>query len=298
MFAILATRVTLLNISHYRLLNRLGAGASAEVYLAEDLNLRRKVALKLLHRKLTANSEQVKRFKQEAEWTSMLNHPNVLTIFETGIEDGTYYIATEYVEGETLRQTLTHPIDLMRILDITSGVASALVAAHELWLIHRDIKPENIMIRKDGYVKVLDFGVAKLTQSLSAGLTLPHMVIGTLEYLSPEQIEGEAVDPRTDLYALGVVLYEMLVGQTPFTADSIIDIINNVRTREPRLENVRLEGVPGPIAAWAIPELDRIIRKLLEKNPELRFQSGNELLKEIGELKQELQFQKRAIQQT
>jgi len=238
--------------------------------------------------------EQVKRFRQEAEWASMLNHPNVLTIFETGIEDGVYFIATEYIDGLTLRQTLNKPIDLMQVLAIAEGVTKALMAAHELWLIHRDIKPENIMVRHDGLVKVLDFGVAKLTQNLSVGLTLPNMVIGTLEYLSPEQIEGEAVDPRTDLHALGVVLYEMLVGRTPFAADSVVDIISNVRSVRPDLSGATLRGASAEITVFALPELDRITRKLLEKNPELRYQSGKELLKELEDFRAELQFLMRA----
>src|SRR5581483_8728814 len=205
--------VNVLKVGRYRMLERLGDGASGAVYLAEDTVIRRKVALKLF-RQQEADARALRNFEREAQCASLLNHPNIVTLFDVGVEDDVRYIASEYVEGETLRELLQNgPLPIIDAIDIALGVASALVAAHEAWVVHRDVKPENIMLRRDRCVKVLDFGVAKLagggeqTDPLKRG----HKLVGTLPYLSPEQVRGEPIiDTRSDIYSLGVVMYEML----------------------------------------------------------------------------------------
>src|SRR3989441_10183803 len=215
-------------ISHYRILSKLGAGGMGEVYLAEDTKLDRKIALKLLPTKFTEDADRVRRFIQEAKAASALNHPNIITIYEIGQEQGTHYMAAEFIDGQTLRQRMmSDKLSLNVALDIAVQIASALAAAHAAGIVHRDIKPENIMVRRDGLVKVLDFGLAKLTaHRLQAGHgdaptvtttgTVPGMVMGTLRYVSPEQARGLEVDARTDIFSLGIVLFEMVSGQLPF----------------------------------------------------------------------------------
>jgi serine/threonine protein kinase len=281
--------VSLLKIDRYKILRQLGSGGSAEVYLAEDTVLRRKVALKILHKKMTEDAQQVERFRSEAEWMSMLSHPNLLTIFEVGEADGVHFIASEFVEGETLRQKLSHgPLTLRNALEIAIDVASALRVAHEMWIVHRDVKPENILIHPEGFVKVLDFGVAKLTQPLSAKkpITLPRMVVGTLQYLAPEQIRGEAVDPRTDLWALGAVLFESITGEAPFTSSNVAELFVAITTGEvPRVEE---RGVAAP------PQLDKILRRLLAKTPEERPESAAVVIAELKDLLEEVVYLERS----
>jgi eukaryotic-like serine/threonine-protein kinase len=213
-------------IGHYQVLSHIGRGGMGEVFLARDTSLGRKVALKLLRRDFTRNEERLRRFRQEARAASALNHPNIVTIHEIGQEDSLHFMATEYVEGETLRQHLAGGrMTLGQTLDVAIQVASALAAAHQAGIIHRDIKPENVMLRTDGYVKVLDFGLAKLTETktldtaaptLAKVETAPGVVMGTFSYMSPEQARGLAVDARTDIWSLGVMIYEMAAGRQPF----------------------------------------------------------------------------------
>src|SRR6266513_3900355 len=206
-------------IGHYKISKRIGSGGMGEVYLAIDMTAGRKAALKLLPERFTGDAERLKRFQQEAHALVGLNHPNILTIYEIGEDHSTHYIASELIEGETLRQRLEHgPMQLREAVDVAIQVASALVAAHETGIVHRDIKPENIMLRPDGYVKVLDFGIAKLaeqelplTVSKDEALLLVETnlgsVLGTVRYMSPEQAYGTPIDKRTDIWSLGVVLY-------------------------------------------------------------------------------------------
>ena len=222
----------------YRILKRLGAGGMGEVYLAFDIRLERQVALKFLPPHLTSNEQAVRRFQQEARAASALNHPNILTIHEVGQIEGEHFIASEYVDGITLRTALYRKsVDVFTAVDIATQVASALMAAHSAGVVHRDLKPTNIMIRPDGYVKVIDFGLAKLIQALDRDSpidetrTRPGSVIGTLDYMSPEQARGDKLDQRTDLWSLGVVLYEMVAQRRPFEGDTeshvVVGILDN-----------------------------------------------------------------------
>src|SRR5213079_898867 len=219
-------------IGHYKISESIGAGGMGEVYLATDITAGRKAALKLLPLRFTGDADRLKRFQQEAHAVVGLNHPNILTVYEIGEDHSTHYIASELIEGETLRQRLMRgPIQLSEALDIAIQVASALAAAHERGIVHRDIKPENIMLRPDGYVKVLDFGIAKLAEE-QLPATMPRdealflietnlgSVLGTVRYMSPEQARGGHVDKTTDIWSLGVVLYEMVSGHAPFTGDT------------------------------------------------------------------------------
>src|SRR6266478_6455998 len=219
-------------LGHYHVLSLLGAGGMGEVYLAEDTRLKRKVALKLLPAELTANRDRLRRFEQEARAASALNHPNIITIHEIRQVDGLNFIVTELIEGQTLRQQIaTERMKLSLVLDVAMQVASALTAAHAAGIIHRDLKPENVMLRPDGLIKVLDFGLAKLTEPRTSKMdseaatvarvdTKMGAVMGTAQYMSPEQARGLKVDARTDIFSLGVVLYEMLAGRPPFTGES------------------------------------------------------------------------------
>src|SRR5437762_4974111 len=219
------------SIGHYQVVSLLGVGGMGQVYLAEDSKLRRKVALKLLPASYTRDESRLRRFQQEARAASALNHPNILTIHELGEVNGEQFIATEFVEGETLRDRLNRaPLNLAETLDVAVQIAGALAAAHKAGIVHRDIKPENIMLRHDGYVKVLDFGLAKLIEAEEArpedltrsmNQTGTGTVMGTLHYMSPEQSRGEEVDARTDIFSLGVVLYEMVTGQLPFEGKDV-----------------------------------------------------------------------------
>jgi eukaryotic-like serine/threonine-protein kinase len=281
--------VSVLKISHYKLLRQLGSGGASQVYLAEDTNLHRKVAIKLLHKAYTQDPKQLQRFRQEAEWTSMLSHPNLLTIFEIGESDGTHFIVSEYVEGETLRKRLGRgKLPTREALDIALSVGAALRVAHEAWVVHRDIKPENIMLHTNGFVKVLDFGVAKLTEpsGQNKAITLPRMVVGTLQYLAPEQIRADAVDPRTDLWSLGVVMYEMLAGVAPFASHSIVELFEGITRRDPAPLRTLVPEVPV--------ELEKVVHKLLSKEAEERYQTTVELLRDLEEVREELVFRERS----
>src|SRR5881628_3662536 len=227
-------------IGHYQISKLIGAGGMGEVYLATDITAGRKAALKLLPMRFTSDAERLKRFQQEARALVGFNHPNILTVYEIGEDHSTHYIASELIEGETLRQRLMRgPMQLSEAVEVAIQMASALAAAHEAGIVHRDIKPENIMLRPDGYVKVLDCGIAKLAEQ-EVPVTIPTdealllvetnlgSILGTVRYMSPEQACGGQVDPTTDIWSLGVVLYEMLTGHTPFTGDTPGEVMSAI----------------------------------------------------------------------
>src|SRR5438477_6015695 len=226
------------HFGRYEIRSPIGAGGMGEVYLAHDAQLNRPVALKLLPVGVTQDADRLRRFQQEARATSALNHPNILTIYEIGEADGTHFIATEFIDGTTLRDLLARErMKIDEVLDVSIQVASALAAAHEAGIVHRDIKPENIMLRRDGIVKVLDFGLAKLTEQPRTATidtsaptkalvnTEPGMVMGTTHYMSPEQARGLETDARTDIWSLGCVLYELVAGRLPFAGQTTSDLI-------------------------------------------------------------------------
>jgi len=281
-------------IGHYRIESLIGVGGMGEVVLARDEQRGRKAALKLLPEHLTADEAQLSRFKAEARTASALNHPNILTVYEIGSEGNVRFIATEFIEGVTLRPLLAdEKTNLRTALEIAVQVASALTAAHEAGVVHRDIKPENIMLRPDGYVKVLDFGIAKLTEegparehhelATTSGLqTRPGLVLGTGRYMSPEQARGQKVDARSDIWSLGVVLYEMVVGIPPFLGETPSDCIASILTKElPPLSGV-LPDVPL--------KLEEILQKALRKDRDERYQTARELLGDLHTLKGELEL--------
>jgi serine/threonine-protein kinase len=277
-------------ISHYRVDRLLGVGGMGEVYLAEDATLRRKVALKLLPERFSEDGERVRRFQREARAASKLNHPNIITIYEVGQEESRHFIATEYIEGQTLRDRLqsTEPISVGEILDVAIGVASALTAAHEAGILHRDIKPENIMLRPDGYVKVLDFGLAKLMDpDPLAPESNTGSLMGTLLYLAPEQARGHAPDARSDIYALGAVVYEMLTGRPPMMADNFVDFAIAIATKDPEAPSHFIRGLA--------PEVDRVTLKALQKEPAKRYPAARELLNDLRTLRQEIDFETKLI---
>src|SRR3989440_9197180 len=228
-------------LGHYKVIEQIGTGGMGEVYLAEDTRLSRKVALKVLPDYFTKDDERVRRFQQEARAASALNHPNIITIYEIGEIDSRHFIATEFIEGETLRQRMTKSqMKIAEVLDVAAQVAWALSAAHQAGIAHRDIKPRNIMLRPDGVVKVLDFGLAKLTEQKGDDLeaaTLVHtkqgIVMGTAHYMSPEQARGQKMDARTDIFSLGVVLYEMVTGRVPFAGETMTDVLASILMLEP-----------------------------------------------------------------
>jgi eukaryotic-like serine/threonine-protein kinase len=283
-------------VSHYRILEKLGAGGMGVVYLAEDMKLGRKVAIKILSHEYTTNRDRLHRFEQEASAASNLNHPNILTIHEVGDDDGRHYIATEYIDGVTLRRKIAGTaLEMPAVLDIAVQVAGALEEAHAAGIVHRDIKPDNIMVRRNGYVKVLDFGLAKLTETIDRSpsdaeastrvlvQTDAGVVMGTSHYMSPEQARGKPVDARSDIWSLGVVIYEMVAGRTPFEGETSTDVIVAITQKE-----------PPPLARFApnVPaELDWIVMKALRKDRDERYQTIKELLTDLRRLKQRLEFE-------
>jgi eukaryotic-like serine/threonine-protein kinase len=263
-------------IAHYNIISLLGSGGMGEVYLAEDSRMHRKLALKLLPAHFTRDAGRIVRFQRESRAVSALNHPNIITIYEIGEDRGIHFIASEFIEGETLRKKINEgKLSVKAAIEITVQTANALFAAHATGIVHRDIKPENIMLRRDGYVKVLDFGLVKLTEVSNSGTNDPSplssptqsgAVLGTVNYMSPEQALGQEVDQRTDIFSLGVVLYEMVTGQSPFkgaTAASTFDAILN--RQPPALSSANSQ---------ASMELERIVKRALEKDRELRYQTA------------------------
>jgi serine/threonine-protein kinase len=303
-------------VGHCQLRSLLGKGGMGEVWLADDTHLGRQVAVKLLPEEFTADATRVQRFTREARAASALNHPNILTIHEIGTfateRATTHYIVTEYVEGETLRERMkslpAEQMPLTGAVEIATQIAAALAATHEAGIIHRDIKPENVMVRRDGLVKVLDFGLAKLMEErhgdaatrrhgeddstllaasprlpLAASSTAPGLVMGTPRYMSPEQARGEKVDMRTDIFSLGVVLYEMVAGQPPFAGAGISEMLAAI-----------LRDAPLPLTTCAPatpPELQRIVDQSLQKDRDARYQTMPELLTDLKRLQRQLERQ-------
>jgi eukaryotic-like serine/threonine-protein kinase len=288
-------------IGHYRVESLIGVGGMGKVYLARDERLGRKAAVKLLPDNLTTDEAQLSRFKNEARTASALNHPNILTVYEIGAEGEVQFIATEFIEGTTLRAALgSGKMSAQGALDIAVQVASALAAAHDAGVVHRDIKPENIMLRPDGYAKVLDFGIAKLTEQRRASAdhaiqttallqTRPGLVLGTAHYMSPEQARGQKVDARSDIWSLGVVLYEMVAGSPPFSGETPSDCIAAILTAEPTPLSSISPDVPT--------KLESILRKALRKNSDERYQTINDMLGELRNLKAKLEAE-RSLSQT
>ncbi len=295
-------------LGRYEIRSKIGEGGMGEVYLAEDTQLHRKVALKVLPAEVAAEQDRMRRFVLEAKSASALNHPNIITIYEIGEADDANFIATEYIEGKTLNKL--ESLSLTAALDVATQIASALQAAHSAGIVHRDIKPDNVMIRPDGLVKILDFGIAKLSgpPAIAGGLDLSEppaaagglsvdaeaatavksgtsagMIIGTSSYMSPEQARGKVVDARSDIFSFGVVLYEMLAGRKPFTGENAMDVIGSILTDEPRPLSQLLPKVP--------PEIERIINKALRKDREERYQTANDLLVDLKSLQKRLEFQ-------
>jgi eukaryotic-like serine/threonine-protein kinase len=300
-------------VSHYRIISKLGAGGMGDVYLAEDVNLGRRVALKLLPTKYTQDQERVLRFEHEARAASRLSHPNILTIYEIGESEGKHYIAMEFIKGQTLRRRMAgRRLPVGEALEIAVQIASALAAAHGAGITHRDIKPENIMLGDDHFVKVLDFGLAKLSQetfltshdpaitqaetieeTLSDHFatspletrpeTSPGMILGTLSYMSPEQARGLKVDARTDIFSLGIVLYEMVAGRPPFEAPTTGDMLVAILDRN-----------PPPLARFtseAPEELEWIILKTLAKDRDDRYQRAKSLMTDLRRLQKRLEYE-------
>jgi serine/threonine-protein kinase len=279
-------------LGRYEILSPIGAGGMGEVYLAEDTRLHRKVALKVLPENIAADKERLLRFEREAQAASALNHPNIITIHEIGETGDQLFIATEYIEGSTLRQKIEKKdLDVYESVRIAEQVAAGLSVAHQAHIIHRDIKPENIMIRRDGYVKILDFGLAKLVEKNPNTLdaeaetraqvnTKAGMIMGTVAYMSPEQARGKDIDERTDVWSLGVCLYEMLTKRQPFTSETTNDTIAAILTKEAHPLD---ENLPA--------ELHRIVKKTLQKDADKRYQTAKDLLIDLEEVKEELKFQ-------
>ena len=277
----------------YQILAKVGQGGMGEVYRARDTRLGRDVALKILAGAYTQDQDRIRRFRQEATAASALNHPGILTIHEAGDADGCQFIATEFVDGETVRQILNQRgrVPLNEALAIAVQVAAALAAAHKAGIVHRDIKPENVMVRPDGYVKLLDFGIAKLTErpdespdtdqiTRTLSQTRDGVIVGTVPYMSPEQARGAAVDARSDIWSLGCLLYEMLAGRSPFAGPTTSDVLVGILDKEP----APLTAPPHNIPA----ECDWIITKTLRKNADERYQKTEELLSDVRRLQEKL----------
>ena len=272
-------------IGTYKIEKMLGAGGMGEVYLAHDDKLKRKVALKILPAEFLADDERVRRFELEARSVSALNHPYIVTVYDVGKIENVHYIATEYVEGKTVRELIGDQINLKETLSIISQTAEALDEAHKAGIIHRDIKPENIMVRPDGYVKVLDFGLAKLVatddkrHNLNAQ-TMKGVIIGTLAYMSPEQIVGDRLDRRTDIWSLSVVLFELLTGENPFKGENRNTTYQNILSEE----SLHVSELNGKIPA----DLDRILVKALEKDADLRYQNASDLRADLKRVRRDI----------
>lgn len=282
-----------MKFARYEVIASAGRGGMGQVYFARDTQLRRNVALKLLASQLTRDPRGVRRFAQEAQAASALNHPNILTLYDFGEVDGVYYMATEYVEGETVRQRLNQGnLGAEEAANIGDQVASALIVAHERGIVHRDIKPANLMVRNDGIVKLLDFGIAKLTDEASRrgldtilSVSDAGAVMGTVRYMSPEQARGQVVDGRSDLFSLGVVMYEMLAGQAPFQGETTSDVIAEILKGEPIPLSTAVPGLA--------PQVEIIVQKAMRKKREERYQSASEMRQDLQEFRKETEFQRK-----
>src|SRR5215468_3221755 len=279
----------------FEVLSLLGVGGMGEVYLAQDTRLRRKIALKILPSQFTTNADRLRRFEQEAYAASSLNHPNLVTIFEIGNVDGTHFMAHEYIDGQSLWDRMKQePFPLQDALDVAVQIATALNAAHEAGIVHRDIKPKNVMLRRDGIVKVLDFGLAKLAEqqratevdsqaaTLAKITTDPGAVMGTPQYMSPEQARGQKADARTDIFSLGVVLYEMIAGQPPFGGVNAIEVMGAILKTEPAPLKFHFANLS--------PQLEHIVSRALRKDRDERYQRAKDLLIDLKDYKEELAF--------
>jgi eukaryotic-like serine/threonine-protein kinase len=290
-------------LGRYEIRSPLGAGGMGEVYLARDTQLDRDVALKILPEHLASDEQRMRRFVHEAKAASALNHPNIITIHEVGQTDSVHFIATELIDGVTLRHLMKKArMTLREAFDIVIQIASALTSSHAAGIVHRDIKPENVMLRSDGYVKVLDFGLAKLIEEArrsqrsdpeaptasaieteSAVQTEPGVVMGTVAYMSPEQARGLTVDARADIWSFGVVLFEMIAGRRPFGGDTTSDVIASILEREPAPLSRYVPNVPA--------ELERIISKTLAKDTEERYQTVKDLLIDLRRLRKQVEIE-------
>src|SRR5258706_2798855 len=268
--------VTGTRIGHYEIIAWLGAGGMGEVYRARDPRLGREVALKLIPETFAADAGRVQRFEQEARAAGQLNHPNILAVYDVGVHAGAPYIVSELLEGETLRSRLqSGALPARKAVDCARQIAEGLAAAHDRNIVHRDMKPDNVFITNDGRIKILDFGIAKLTRPSDDASSLtgfptetePGMVVGTASYMSPEQVRGERVDPRSDLFSFGAILYEMLTGRPAFTCETAAETMVAILKNEP----------PPPASTDVSPSLARIVARCLEKTREMRFQSARDL---------------------
>ena len=293
-------------LSHYRIVAKIGAGGMGEVYLAEDTKLDRKVALKILPPEFAEDRDRMSRFVREAKSASALNHPNIITIHEINEFDGTHFIATEFIDGKTLNEfAKSNPLNFKATLEIAIQIASALDEAHSAGIVHRDIKPDNVMVRANGLVKILDFGIAKLVAGKgdketgrkgdeestlilspdrpvapSPPLTSFGMIIGTANYMSPEQAKGKEIDARTDIFSFGVVLYEMVARRLPFAGETVMEMIGAI-----------LKDEPKPLDAKVPTEITKIISKCLRKDRDERYQTIKDVCNDLKAVKQELEFQ-------
>src|SRR2546423_398820 len=291
-------------IAHYRIIEPLGAGGMGAVYKAHDAKLHRVVALKVLSAEAVAQEDRRRRFLQEARAASALNHPHILTVYEIGEMDGTPFMVMEYVEGETLRQKIVaNVLSVKDALGIAIQVAGGLAKAHEHGIVHRDLKPENLMISRDGYAKILDFGLAKLIERRkplftadSAEKTLIQVktesgtILGTINYMSPEQLLGQRVDLRSDIFSFGIVLYEMLTGRCPFANENKIDTMHAILHEEAKPPQTIKPGLPL--------DVQPILAKTLAKAPKQRYQTVRELQANLESLKRDLELGRTLIAPT
>jgi serine/threonine protein kinase len=273
-------------VGHYRVSRQIGHGGMGEVYLADDLSLNRKVALKVLPEAFTADPDRTGRFESEARLLAALNHPNIVTIYDIGQTDGAAYIVMEYVAGKTLDELIPHKgMRLPAVLKHAVQIAGALARAHGAGIIHRDLKPSNVIVDEHGQVKVLDFGLAKLAEvsgpeaEAATTRTGPYTVLGTAPYMSPEQAEGKRIDARSDIFSFGSLLYEMLTGQRAFAGNTRASSIALVLREDRKPLSQVVEGVPR--------DVERIVRRCLRKDPEHRFQTMADLKVALEDLKEE-----------
>jgi len=280
-------------IGHYRVLEKLGAGGMGEVYLAEDSKLGRRIALKVLPPELAESPERLKRFETEARAVAALNHPNIVTVHSVEEADGVHFITMELVRGKTLTASI-HQTSLREFFDVAVPLADALSAAHQQGIVHRDLKPDNVMLTDEGRVKILDFGLAKMRAKPSGdsepfalshlptkSATSPGMIVGTVAYMSPEQAEGKKVDPRSDIFSLGIILYQLLAGRHPFLGESAASVLSAILKDTPPL--------PSDVDARVPHELSRIVRRCLEKGLTQRYQSAVDLRNDLEEVKGDLE---------